>query len=126
MPFPRNGLRNRYILALDILLIPLATWLAHVIRFEGLSWPPEYTSVALIYLVVSLPVKIALLLGFGLYRRLWRFASVADLESILACSGLASILGFLLGAVLLPGMGLIPLRVPLSVLVMDGMFTTMV
>src|SRR5512143_3007272 len=125
MPLLRNGLRNRYILALDVLLIPFATWLAHVVRFEGLNWPPEYATVALTYLLISLPIKIALLFGFRLYRRLWRFASVADLESVLACSAVSALAGLLLGAVILPSTGLISHRVPLAVLVLDGTFTTM-
>ena len=32
----RTGFRNRYLLALDLLLLPLATYLAFVVRFEGL------------------------------------------------------------------------------------------
>jgi FlaA1/EpsC-like NDP-sugar epimerase len=118
----RNGLRNRYLFALDLVLLPLATFLAHVVRFEGLDWQ-GYSSIALVYLAVSLPLKLLLILGFGLYRRLWRFASVSDLEAILSCGAVAGVGCFLVGAILLPKAGLIAQRVPLSVLVLDGMFS---
>lgn len=119
----RNGFRNRHIFLLDLLLLPLATFLAHVVRFEGLEWQSGYGEIAFVYLAVALPLKLALILGFGLYRRLWRFASIADLEAILICSAVSGLGCFLLGAVLLPESSLVAARVPLSVLVLDGMFT---
>ena len=125
-PILRNGFRNRYLFALDLVLLPLVTFLAHVVRFEGLDWPAGYVSIAQVYVATSLPFKLALLLGFGLYRRLWRFASVEDLEAILSCAALSGVGCFLLGAILLPEAGLIAQRVPLSVLVLDGMFTAAV
>jgi FlaA1/EpsC-like NDP-sugar epimerase len=122
----RNGLRNRHLLALDLALLPLATLLAFIVRFEGLAWPEVYRETAVAYLLASLPAKIALLLGFGLYRRLWRFASVFELETILYAVGSSGAVGFLVGAVLLPVTGLTPVRVPLSVLVLDGLLSAAV
>jgi FlaA1/EpsC-like NDP-sugar epimerase len=59
------------------------------------------------------PVQAAIFLAFGLYRGLWRFASILDLQRI--------VLAALLGAVLIP-VGLVMLQlqtiVPRSVLVM--------
>src|SRR5262249_23772978 len=51
-----------------------------------------------------------------LYRRLWRYASIAELRSIVFAALTAAPLVFLIGAVLLPGTGLTATRVPLSVL----------
>jgi FlaA1/EpsC-like NDP-sugar epimerase len=120
----RSGLRNRHLLALDLVLIPLATFLAHTVRFEGLAWPAPYGQVAVIYLLISLPVKLGLLAGCGLYRRLWRFASVSELEGILIATGLSALAGLLLGGWLLPSLEVIPIRLPLGVLVLDACFTT--
>jgi FlaA1/EpsC-like NDP-sugar epimerase len=119
----RNGFRNRHNLALDLVLLPFATWLAHVVRFEGLVWEGDYARIGLIYLLVSLPLKFALLFGLGLYRRLWRFASMADLEAILTFATVSGLGCFLIGGLLLPEARLTALRVPLSVLVLDAMFT---
>ncbi|HXG45171.1 MAG TPA: nucleoside-diphosphate sugar epimerase/dehydratase [Gemmatimonadales bacterium] len=123
MPLPRNGLRNRHLLALDLVLLPLATWLAFVIRFEGFGWIAAYRETAATFAATSLPLKIGVLLGFGLYRRLWRFASVSELEAILSAAAASGTACFLLGALALPGLGITPLRVPLSVLVLDALLT---
>jgi FlaA1/EpsC-like NDP-sugar epimerase len=75
------------------------------------------------YLLLSVPLKIALLLVFGLYRRLWRFASVSELESILLAMGVSAALCFGLGGWLLPSAGVLPLRIPLSVLALDALLS---
>jgi FlaA1/EpsC-like NDP-sugar epimerase len=120
----RNGIRNRHLLAVDVLFLPLATLFAATIRFEGLAWPAAYPKVIGLYLIGSLPIKILLLYAFGLYQRLWRFASISELESILLATGLSAACSITLGAVLLPATGLAALRVPLSVLALDALLTT--
>jgi len=122
----RNGLRNRHLLAIDLALVPVATLLAFALRFEGLSWPGDYPRIAATYLLFALPIKISLLLIFGLYRRLWRLASVSELESILLATGLSALLCLGLGAWVLPIAGVTTLRVPLGVLANDGLLTAFV
>jgi FlaA1/EpsC-like NDP-sugar epimerase len=119
----RNGLRNRHLLALDLALVPVATLLAFTLRFEGTAWPGDYPRIAATYLLIALPIKISLLLGFGLYRRLWRFASVSELETILLATGISGALCLGLGGWVLPVAGITSLRVPLGVLVNDALLT---
>ncbi len=119
----RNGFRNRHLLVLDLAFVPLATLLAFTLRFEGWAWPVQYRSIALWFLVCVLPCKMLLLYAFGLYRRLWRFASISELEVIVAASASSGLLSLVLGALVLPGLGLIPLRVPLGVLANDALLT---
>ena len=83
---PPAGLRNRHFLALDALLLPLATFAAFAIRFEGLTWPPGYALVAAWFVALSLPIKMGVALAAGLYRRVWRHASVHEAEQILAAA----------------------------------------
>ncbi len=122
-PTPRNGLRNRHLFLSDLALLPLATLFGHVLRFEGLTWPEPYRQVALVYIAVTLPIKLAMLLGFGLYRRLWQHASVTELRTILTAVTLSGAICFTLGAVVLPAIGLVPVRVPLSLLFLDILLT---
>ncbi|MFN8648220.1 MAG: nucleoside-diphosphate sugar epimerase/dehydratase [Gemmatimonadales bacterium] len=119
----RNGFRNRHLLVLDLAFVPLATLLAFTLRFEGWAWPAEYRGIAVWYLACVLPCKMLLLYAFGLYRRLWRFASISELEVIVAASASSGLLSLVLGALVLPGLGLIPLRVPLGVLANDALLT---
>jgi FlaA1/EpsC-like NDP-sugar epimerase len=113
-------LRNRHLLILDAVLLGLSTMLAYVVRFEGLDWGNANLYTALVYLAFSLPLKLGVLLYVGLYRRLWRFAGVAELEHILVATAISASLSTLLGAAVLPGLSITPLRVPLSVLFIDA------
>ncbi len=113
-------LRNRHLLVLDALLLGLGTLVAYVVRFEGIDWGSANLYTALVYLAVSLPLKLGVLLYVGLYRRLWRFAGVAELEHILVATAISASLSTLLGAAVLPGLGVTPLRVPLSILFIDA------
>jgi FlaA1/EpsC-like NDP-sugar epimerase len=113
-------LRNRHLLLLDALLLAASTMGAYVVRFEGFDWGPWVLFTALVYLVVSLPLKLAVLLYVGLYRRLWRFAGAAEMEHILVATAISASLCSLVGALLLPGLGITPMRVPLSVLFIDA------
>ncbi|HKU60786.1 MAG TPA: nucleoside-diphosphate sugar epimerase/dehydratase [Gemmatimonadales bacterium] len=116
---PRH-LRNRHLLFLDAVLLGLSTMVAYVVRFEGLDWGGANLHTALVFLLCSLPLKLGVLLYVGLYRRLWRFAGVAELEHILVATAISASLSTLLGAAVLPGLTLTPVRVPLSVLFIDA------
>ena len=105
---------------LDASLLGLCTLLAYVIRFEGFEWGGANVHTAFVYLALSVPLKLGVLLYVGLYRRLWRFAGVAELEHILVATAISASLSTLLGAALLPASGITPLRVPLSVLFIDA------
>ncbi len=69
-----NGIRNRYVLVSDLLLILLSVGLAYTIRFEETEWGAPHYRTALVFLLVALPIKL-LIARAGLYRRLWRQAS---------------------------------------------------
>ena len=107
----------------DGVLFTVATVLAFVLRFEGLTWPEPYQDVALIYLVAALPLKSFIYYASGLYRRLWRYAGAVELEHLAIAGAAMGTALFVLGAFLLPALGAIPVRVPLSVLVLDALLT---
>lgn len=119
---PRD-LRNRHLFLSDAVGLAGMLFLAYAFRFESLTWHPDHTRTFVTFLVAVLPIKLALFYACGLYRRLWRYAGVAELERILLATALAAGSGFLLGAAALPFSGLTPVRVPLSVLAMDAVFT---
>ncbi|HEY7482753.1 MAG TPA: nucleoside-diphosphate sugar epimerase/dehydratase [Gemmatimonadales bacterium] len=116
---PRH-LRNRHLFLLDAGLLGLCTLVAYVVRFEGFDWGTAHLHTALVYIAVSVPLKLGVLLYVGLYRRLWRFAGVAELEHILVATAISASISGLVGAALLSGLGLTPYRVPLSVLFIDA------
>jgi len=119
-------MRNRHFLAIDIALLPLAALLSFSIRFEGLDWGPTGLQLAAWYLALAVPLKILVFVRAGLYRRLWRYASVHEVARILQATALTAVLSFGIGALLIPGIGLATGRVPLSVLFLDALLTTSV
>lgn len=119
----RVNVTDRILLPLDATVSILAVLLASAFRFE--SWiPPEpYPGVLGWYIAVSLPVRMVLFVLSGLYRRMWRFAGMVDFERVLIVTAISGGLGLVLGAWVLPAVGLVPVRVPLSILALDALAT---
>ncbi len=66
----------------DLLMIPLAWVGAYWLRFNLESIPEPYLGQALKVLPVVIIVHVSVFLYFGLYRGVWRFASIPDLIRI--------------------------------------------
>ena len=123
-PLPvSTRIRNRYLFASDLVLFASATILAFALRFEGFEWGPDQNHSALLFLLAALPLKLAIFWQVGIYRRLWRYAGIAEVERLISASAASGLMGLLVGGLLLPATGLTVMRVPLSVLFMDGLFT---
>jgi FlaA1/EpsC-like NDP-sugar epimerase len=119
----RKTPRNRYLLIVDALFLCVAPLISYALRFEGWSWAQDDRVTAITYTAISVPLSIAIFFAFGLYRRLWRYASVAELELIFAAAGTASAMCFLLGGWLLPSFEVTPVRVPLLVLLSTALLS---
>jgi FlaA1/EpsC-like NDP-sugar epimerase len=115
--------RNRYLLASDALLLAVLPFIVYALRFESFTWAQDQTRTAFAFAIFMLPLEIAILLGFGLYRRLWRFASIWELKLIFAAGVAAALVAWVVGGTVLPWSGLTTSRVPLSVLAMYSIFS---
>jgi FlaA1/EpsC-like NDP-sugar epimerase len=104
----------------DLLWVPLALSLALLVNLELRLFSAEYLAPFLVMLGISLPVQAAAFSYFGLYRGIWRFASVPDLMRILRAVWIGA--GVTIAAVLLVR-NFVP--VPLGTLVMYPVFLTM-
>ncbi|OGA55503.1 MAG: multidrug MFS transporter [Betaproteobacteria bacterium RIFCSPLOWO2_12_FULL_65_14] len=106
----------------DVVASGLAWGLAFWLRFN-LDVPPEFRASMWNVIVLSMPLHAVLFWLFGLYRGIWRYASLPDLQRILiACVIGALALPTLL--VLLRGSGPVPrsayLLAPLLLMMMMG------
>jgi FlaA1/EpsC-like NDP-sugar epimerase len=119
-----SKLRNRHLLVADAIAASLATLVAFAVRFEDLSWIAANARLVLPYLLLSVPVRLVIFFWAGLYRRLWRHASVGELRQIIVAGGIAAGICAVLGLWLLPALQIIPTRVPFSVVFIDGFLTT--
>ncbi|MBN1259931.1 MAG: polysaccharide biosynthesis protein [Anaerolineae bacterium] len=116
-------LRNRYLLTLDILLIPLAAHLAFVLRLEKFDLG-YYAQLAWLSAGIAIAIKIPLLAALGVYARYWAFAGIPEVALLLE----AAVVGAFLQAggvsVFANLFGLPPL--PRSVPLIDLLLTTTV
>jgi FlaA1/EpsC-like NDP-sugar epimerase len=111
---------TRIILAFahDAAACALAWMLAFWVRFN-LDWPAAYAWWAMQSVIVIIPVYCGLFIAFGLYRGMWRFASLPDLKRIMIAVGL--------GALAVPALLLLlRMPVPRSVLFMCPIFLSVI
>src|SRR5438094_4717787 len=118
-------IRNRYLFCSDLLLLAVAPFAAYAIRFEGMAWNVTDSHAAWVYAAFSLALKLALFLPFGMYSRLWRHAGVPDMAKIIQATATSTVACAMLGLVVLPASGLVTLRVPISVLILDSFLTVL-
>ncbi len=119
-------IRNRYLFLSDLLLLAVAPLGAYAIRFEGIAWSAADSRTALLYAALSVVLKLAIFLPFGLYSSLWRHASIPDLAKIIEATATAAGACAALGLFALPAAGLTVSRVPISVVILDSFLTVTV
>jgi len=95
----------------DILMIPAAWLLAYWLRFNLGSMPAAYFETALFSLIFIIPVQSIVFWNTGLYRGVWRFASIPDLLRILKSVFIGLILSIAILSVLFRMEG-VPRSVP--------------
>ncbi len=118
--------RNRFIVGCDITGFAASLALAYFVRFETFSLPAEQFETFLRFLPVAVAVKIVLLYFAGLYRRLWRHAGVVELERISVAAAISGLAVFALGVWVLPSIGYLQTRIPVSVAALDAIATLVV
>jgi FlaA1/EpsC-like NDP-sugar epimerase len=76
------------------------------------------------YILISGPIRLAVFYNFGMYRRLWRHASIGELKQILLAGATAAFFSALVGFWLLPSSQITPSRIPISVVFVDALLST--
>ena len=121
MNFLGKKIRNRYLLLGDMFLSAVSVLASYMIRLELIAIFPTYQVSLLWMLGISIIVKPLVYYFFGIYRRLWRYASIRELILILSSVTTASMI---VGGTM---MGLYGARFligfPRSVLIIDWLLT---
>ena len=80
----KNILINRWSAFVhDLLWIPVTLLVAYLLRFNFEGIPQEHVNVIFLLVATSIPIQGLAYWMFGMYRGLWRFASIPDLLRIL-------------------------------------------
>jgi FlaA1/EpsC-like NDP-sugar epimerase len=96
-PFKELIVKYRRIVVILALLLQaaMANYLAFVIRFESVL-PADYIYKFLAYLPLLLLIRLLFTIQAGLYKGLWRYASISDLVKIINSATFGSILFLLI------------------------------
>ena len=103
----------------DLCWVPLAFLFAYWFRFNLDEIPVIYFKGFLFLSATSLPVYAAVFWFLGLYRGIWRFASLPDLTRIVKSVTFGSLIAFMLGAIFFRLEG-----VPRSILLLSPLLLT--
>jgi len=91
------SLRNRWLVIVhDLLWIPLAIWMAFWLRFNLGEVPSIYLQPLHLLIAIAIPLQLLVFWYFGLYRGIWRFASIPDLLRILQAVVAGVLLSFII------------------------------
>jgi len=98
------AVRNRHLLLWDLISQPMIVLLALALRTDA-AIPPAYTAPALAYAALLMALRPVIFWYVGVYRQMWRYASLREARLLLVASSVTS----LVAALALYG-ALIPLR----------------
>jgi FlaA1/EpsC-like NDP-sugar epimerase len=116
-------MRNRHFFLIDALLLTLLPFGLLALRLESTTWRADLDVAIISYVALALPVRLLVAHSFGFYRVLWRYASLTELERMLASGAVAGVLTFLIGGVFIKAVGISPIRLPYGFLFGDAVFT---
>lgn len=117
-------LRNRHFFLIDLALLPAAALLSFALRLDATGMQYWISSI-LVWVVLSVPIKLLAFYWFGLYRQFWRYASVDELVLVALATAVSEILSTaLLFAVVIPLSGITTF--PRSIPFIDGLLALVV
>ena len=117
-----DRVRKSYVVALlDLIMIPVAWFTAYWLRFNLEAIPSEMMQGAWLSLLILMPVQGACFWYFGLYRGMWRFASMPDLLRILKAVTVGVTVSFVL-LFFWTRLHDVPRSVPLFYMILLGLF----
>jgi FlaA1/EpsC-like NDP-sugar epimerase len=121
--FHPDRMRNRHLFAADAISVVAASLTAFAVRFEDLAWIGANWQLVWIYIFLTAPLRMVTFYSAGMYRRLWRHASLGELRQIIMAVSIAGIVSALVGLVLMRLIPDGPGRVPFSVVFIDAFLT---
>lgn len=89
---PKFNIRNRYVLLGDAILTVLSILGAYILRLELVEVFSNYYRSLLWMLAISLILKLLVYYFFGLYRRMWIYASMRELRLVVIAVTTASMI----------------------------------
>jgi len=115
--------RNRNLIGLDAIGLAMAATLAYFLCVGWLGPGANDYHIVMVFAIVAIPIKLLVFAATGLYRRIWSYASVAELERIVGGLVIATLCAAVVGELVVPFLNLTSNRVPLPILAIDSLLT---
>lgn len=117
-------LRGRQLLLIDVVSVAAAFVASFALRFDAPSATfSEYIRDFAWALPILIVIRIGAFIGFGLYQRVWRYASVDEMRAIIAATTLSAVIaysGVYLAGAFDPHLG----GFPRSIAIIESLLTT--
>jgi FlaA1/EpsC-like NDP-sugar epimerase len=120
-----KSLRNRHLVLIDTISVIAAGLIAFLVRFEHADWISANLRLVQLYLLISVPLRILAFFAAGMYRRLWRHASVNEMTPVIMAAVSGGLVCATVGIFVLPYFDLTATRVPFSVVFIDTFLTAL-
>ncbi len=120
-----TSLRNRHLLIIDAASVTFAGLVAFLVRFEHADWLSQNLRLVEMYLLISVPLRILAFFAAGMYRRLWRHASVDEMKPMITAAVAGGLVCAAVGLFILPVFNFTDTRVPFSVVFIDTFLTAL-
>ncbi len=115
--------RNRYFVVFDGLMALLTPAIAMLLRQDVASWSPEECRGLVVFVVLSVVVKLPVFYRYGLYNRYWRYAGINEVLAVSTAVGVTTTRLFVL-AMVQRLLHVFPhVSFPLSVPLIDGLLS---
>jgi FlaA1/EpsC-like NDP-sugar epimerase len=88
--------RKAFLLALDAILLNIALFTALLLRFDGLI-PSHYIGMYMQVAIVFTLIKLCIYYLMGLYRSLWKHASIEELVQVVFAAFIADLITVIIG-----------------------------
>jgi FlaA1/EpsC-like NDP-sugar epimerase len=105
--------------------VTFAGLVAFLVRFEHADWLSQNLRLVEMYLLLSVPLRILAFLAAGMYKRLWRHASVDEMKPVITAAVGAGVVCSVVGLFILPVFNFTSTRVPFSVVFIDTFLTAL-
>jgi FlaA1/EpsC-like NDP-sugar epimerase len=87
----RSKLISLALMLVDALIVVAVAYLAIFIRFDG-NFDPAYLTLVHYYILIGIIIRWGMFCLFGLYNRMWKYASIGELLAILVAVSFSSVL----------------------------------
>lgn len=119
-------MRNRHYLLFDLLAMTIVPAIALILRLDNMmDWQPYLAPLA-VYTGFSIVIKLVMYYKLGMYKHLWRYASIEEVSVILIAIFTAGFTFNIIYLLLLPLFPKIPHAIPRSVPAIDLMLSLVI